>query len=325
MENDIDFNYIASRLKEFLENFRNDSKNIDYKYIRKIIKNWKIKDFGLDENGKVTNEYAIEELQKIISNLFEVFPPNMEYIILSKTYFETQKSFSDRTFISHLFIYALCKEIYNYYIKYFDKKNDEILVFTKLTSSMLDNYQGLLFSYLSGDFLTVMQKIRIIYEIYIIFRFINKNKELAKPFIDHKEVIKYNITKNIQTNEIKDDKYSEVINKYGDDFNENYGWTKNIIKNKNDRRLSYIANDLGIDENMNIMYKLTSNIIHTSSFSLFYKSLLNGVTIKNFLPLILDMLVDQIVIYIRIVCKDINESDFINIFMNGLKTKIFQE
>ena len=265
MTNTVDFDYIAGLLESFLDNFNNDSRKINSKYIRRIIKNWGKKDLMLDEKGMVTNEYAIKDLHKIISDLFEAFPANKEYILLLKSSFETKKSLSDKTFTKHLIVLTVCKEIYFYYkAKNKNKKDDEITVFSKLTLSLLDNYHGFLFSYLSGDLLTVMQKVRIIYEEFIIFRFIYKNKELSKPFLDHKEVIKYNITKDILKDEINDKEYSALITEYGEDFCDNYGWTKNVIQNRNDRKLSYIANVLGVDENINTMYKITSNLIHTS-------------------------------------------------------------
>jgi hypothetical protein len=168
MANTVDSNYIAGLLNDFLDSFNNDSRKIDYNYIRRLIKNWKNKDLMLDEKGMVTNEYAIKDLRKIITDLFEAFPFNKKYILLSKSSFETKKSLSDKTFTKHLIVLTVCKEIYFFYrAKNNNKKDDEITVFSKLTLGLLDNYHGLLFSYLSGDMLTVMQKVRIIYEEFI--------------------------------------------------------------------------------------------------------------------------------------------------------------
>ena len=244
---------------------------------------------------------------------------------MGKTYYEMKKSFSDKIFNRQFFLYSICQEICIYEDKYFGKKDDETLVFSGLTFSMLDNYQGFLFSYLSGDYLTVIQKIRIIYETYIIFRYIDRYKELAKPFLDHKEIMKHSISKYTMKEEEKDENYTEVINKYGEDFSADYGWTKAKIEKKKNRKLIYLANDLGAGEKMNLLYKLTSNIIHTSSFSVFYKDKLDSVIIKTFLPALIEMLVEQTVKYAEIMCKDKKESVFINIFVHGLKTQLYQK
>jgi hypothetical protein len=325
MADSINFDYVSRVLCEYLGNFINNNKIIDYRYIKKIIKNWKITNFGLDENGMVTNKFAIEALNKVIANLLKILPENLEYIVLSKTYLDIKNSFADKTFIRHFFLHDICKEIYNYENTNIAKKDDEIAVFSGLTFSMLNNYQGLLFSYLSGDYLTAIQKIRIVYETYIIFRYINEHKELAKPFFDHKEIMKYSISRYTMKEDETDENYIEIVNKYGEDFTANYGWTKDVIKNKSDRKLLYIANDLGAGDNLNMLYKITSNIIHTSSFSVFYEDKLDSVILKTFLPATIEMLIDQTIKYAEIMCKDKKESDFINIFVHGLKTQLYKK
>ena len=108
MEDGVTFDYVARILSEYLGNFINDNKIIDYSYIKKIIKNWKITNFGLDENDTVTNKHAIEALNKIITNLLRILPENLEYIVLSKTYLDIKNSFADKTFIRHFFLHDIC-------------------------------------------------------------------------------------------------------------------------------------------------------------------------------------------------------------------------
>ena len=131
------------------------------------------------------------------------------------------------------------------------------------------------------------------------------------------------ILKDLQTKEINDEKYSEVINKYGDGFTANYGWTKSAIGDKNNRNLGYIAKELGFDDKTTALYRITSSFIHTSSFTLFKKDFLNDVKINALLPMTVDMFVDQIIIYAKIMCKDKKESEFINVLVNGLQTETF--
>ena len=56
-----------NNLFEFFNNIINNIKGniIDYKYLRELLKNWKIKDFRFNEEGMITNEFAITELKKI--------------------------------------------------------------------------------------------------------------------------------------------------------------------------------------------------------------------------------------------------------------------
>jgi hypothetical protein len=195
---------------------------------------------------------------------------------------------------------------------------------------MIDNYQGLLCSYLSGDYVTVLQKSRIIYECYVVFLFIDKHHEnegdeLATAFLDHLEIIQNRIYKNIPIKyEINKEKIDDLKKKYGNDFDDNYGWTKSVIHEKGNRNIGFMASEVGMDE-MAFFYKLTSNFIHTNAFSINAKKLIDPKTIEAILPLTIDMLINQVAIYIEKVCDKKEEANFISVLLNGLEKTIFPD
>ena len=238
---------------EILNKIKTTGAILDEHYIKNLIKNWKIKDFRYSTEGNVTNEYAIKELNKITEKLISSIQPNLLYTILGLTYGQTTTAYKDKLCTNALFLCMFSFEIHRYFAKKLNKpnKDEEKIVFSNLTVTMLDNVKGIIFSYLSGDTLTVIQKIRIVYECFVLFAFINNHRELVKPFLDHIKIIKHKIFQDIpdyENNEID----ALKIN-YGDEFYDYFGWTKNVIYEKKNRNLAYIAKNIGIDDKMGLL------------------------------------------------------------------------
>ena len=207
--------------------------------------------------------------------------------------------------------------LHHYFTKKIKKPTIEELVFANLSTSILDNIRGLLFSYISEDFLTVIQKIRIVYETYIIFQFLIKYRELIEPFFDHIKIIENKIFKDLPD-------YNEeiFINDMSNDF---LSWTKKIIPNRNNRNLGFLAKELGIDKDMSFIYKLSSNFIHTNAYSIFNKTAIDRNYIRSYLPFMSDIMIRQIVTYLKAINKKDYESELISVLLNGLENIFFVE
>lgn len=177
------FNRSGERTEEF-----------DLKYIRKMIKGWKIKEFRFDENGEVQNPHVINELKKIMDRFCQSIHWNISNFIIKRSKNENDMVFQDALGGKIIIIQQVCDLIHDYIINSIDEKqsNKEVMVFAKLLSHMLDNYHGLVLAYISSDFLSVMQKSRMIYECHVIFLYIYKYRQIAEPFYDHAEIIDYN-------------------------------------------------------------------------------------------------------------------------------------
>jgi hypothetical protein len=298
---------------------------IDEYYIKNLIANWKIKDFRYNDAGNVTNEYAMKELQKITEKLVFSIPTNVAYTILGLTHTETVIAYKDELCSNTLFITMFSFGIHRYFAKKVNKQknNEEKIVFSNLTATMLDNVKGIVFSYLSGDTLTVIQKTRIVYECCVLFWFINKHKELVKPFLDHIKIVEHKIFKDMPGYENK--QVNILDTNYDNDFYEYFGWTKNVIIEKKNRNLEYMAKDIGIDDQMSLLYKISSNFIHTNAYSAFIKNVLDPNYVRIYLPVISDMLIRQMAMFVRLINDGNHENEMIGILLNCLEEILFPD
>jgi hypothetical protein len=311
MKNDIDKLFL-----ELLTNYEKSGEIVNDSYIKYLIESWNIKDFRFDVKENVTNEYAIKKLMKIIEKLFSSMPINITYNMMAKSKIEIDNIFKDETCTNSFYLCMFCFSIYRFFAKKIKNPSDEELVFSNLTVTSLENVKGLLLSYMSNDWLTVIQKVRIVYESYIIFLFINKHKELVKPFIEHIKNIEYKIFKDLPDfHDEKPDEYSE----------DNFAWTKIILSDRSNRNLAFLAKDVGMGETFSILYKLSSNFIHINAYSAFFNKSLNKNYVNIYLPLITDFLIRQINYYVNIVSKTEYHKKFIGILLNKLENILFPE
>ena len=309
-----------NNLNELLNKIKSSTTIIDDIFVKKLLKDWNISDFGIDENGEVTNNYAIEKITKILDIIKSNVPNNINYILLLKNSAEINNAIMNKQFVTGLISLNLCMGIYNYYLSKIDKSDLYFKSLKKLTTSLNNNYQGLIISYLSNDALTVIQKTRMIYENYIISLFISKNKELAEPFLEHRNILLTKILKDIES--ILDDKLPDninIIDKYGEDFKDNYGWTKSIIKEKENRNLGFMASELGFSDDLSFIYKLTSNIIHTNSFSISIDYKTGSILMNLCMPFITDILIKQTILYVNDIFPNSKEAKLLTIILNKLK------
>jgi hypothetical protein len=325
---DIMYNDIFYNLLNASQNNEENYDIIDQKYIKNILKKWKIKDFGIDENGHISNKYAQEEIANIINRIAISIEVNKNDYLKNKSKTEQENIFN-YTFTIILMLYRLCESIYLFFYKNIEKSNDEFEVLSKLTAYLLSNFRGLLNSYFADDFLTVIQKNRIIYECYVIFLFIKKYPELAKEFINYTKILQYQIVRKEYKNNISEKKTIEKIENLGKNWSEqkgdnwgNYGWTKNIIPDKKSRNLEYIVSNLKLDEKLGSAYKLSSNYIHPNSFSVFKYPDKKFTTLS--MRISADILVNQIIQFTEFVCTNKIHSTLINSIINSFKNKCFE-
>jgi hypothetical protein len=316
-------------------NLLNDSQNnkenhdiIDQKYIKNILKEWKIKDFGIDENGHIGNKYAQEKIANIIKRIVASMELNKKDYLENK-YKTEQKNIFAHTFILIIMLYRLCESVYLFFIKNIEKSNDELEVLSKMTVYLLNNFRGLLNSYFADDFLTVIQKNRIIYECYVISLFIKKYPELAKDFLNYKEILQYQIVRKEWKNNISEKRRIEKIEGLGKNWSEqkgdnfgNYGWTKKIISDKRNRNLEYIVSNLNLDEKLGSVYKLSSNYIHSNSFSAFIHPDKKLSTVS--MQISTDILINQIIQFMGCVSVNKIHSTLVNSIINTFKNKCFE-
>ena len=283
---------------EILKNL-NKSRNIfNETYINNLFENWKDKDLQYEENNIIKNEKIKNELDNLIDSIQKSSYDNFNHLIISK-YIEMSEAIKDEYCSNSLIICKLCIAIYKYLYKRTENVTSGKEVFFNLSCSLIDNLTGLLFSYMYNDFLTVLQKFRMVYECYVTIQFIDKHKD------NHKEIIELFI-KHIEYIE------DRILVKCKGKGNINYEWAKSVFpKAKNNIKLIMLAEDIGIDEKMDILYQLSTNYIHINPYSAFQKELLTKDFIKNFIPTITSFFLIQMYILVNNVSVDKKLNDFI--------------
>jgi len=308
---------------DMMQQFENNGVLLNAKFIRKILKDWKIRDFRINPDGKIMNEHAIVELNKLSQKLCDAIPINTTYATISLSRVQTEHSTKDMNCAFTLYLCMLCGAIFNYYVNPIKKQSDEQKVLIKLTSTVIDNIIGGLTSYMSGDYLTVIQKFRIIYESYIIFLFINKHKELVPLFLDHIKIIEKKIFQDYS--EYTPDQSVNSFFDFETDKNDIFCWAKSIIPERKDRHLETLAKDVGITNEMSIFYKLSSNFIHTNAYTAFIKDRINQNFVSIYLPFISSILIRQLLAFIEAVNPTTYENQLFTILLHGLEIQFFPD
>ena len=87
------------------------------------------------------------------------------------------------------------------------------------------------------------------------------------------------------------------MNKYGQEFAENYGWTKIKIPNKKDRKIGTLAKECNLENSFTVLYKYSSSHVHSSAFSVSTRTDLSQ--IKIFLQAAMHFIESEITDYLR--------------------------
>jgi len=125
MENDFNFDNFFI---DMMQNLEKSGQIINDKYLKSLIKNWKIKDFNLDENGVVKNDYAIKELEKTVEKLIVLIPANVMYTIMGVSKKIATNATRDNICGDTLFLCMLCFSIHRYFAKNLQMKNLFLLI-----------------------------------------------------------------------------------------------------------------------------------------------------------------------------------------------------
>ena len=129
-------------------------------------------------------------------------------------------------------------------------------------------FKGLFSLAINGCFHSVLSVYRIMYESFVITKYLMLHPELIPIYKEHAEFLGLRINKISSNNTPEQQKrYNEFLNKYGKDFADNFGWTKSVITEPKDRKLMTLVNECQIEPFFGPMYKVACNYVHASSFS----------------------------------------------------------
>ncbi len=175
-------------------------------------------------------------------------------------------------------LYVELMRVFYFYIqeKYIRKSaNDlEISVIHEFLTYSLDLLNGINNLLLSGNNNSVISVYRTFYETYIVFAYLQRHPELINAFLDHARIddclLQIEMAK-INNSKIPDEVseiYNNLISTYGEHFDDNYGWTSAVIKERNNRTLKTMFEESNLGEEFNYYYRLACRYSHATSFSL---------------------------------------------------------
>jgi hypothetical protein len=264
---------------EGLSDYENILKNtpvFNHQYIRMVLKDCpRVDDLMTDNTGAITNPIIIAYFDKILHSFIDPNNMSCNYMRVFRSHINsnlsqiTQNQNANKLYL----LVSLYSAIFEYTSKIIRKRrveNQDItsIVFNHLIVSALSLFHGIAILYSGGFFYSLISQIRTLYENSVIFLFINKYKNLSQAFFDHGEATQIFLMETMQNLDEKTlSRKNDLITKYeGPDYLKPYGWTKEIIKNKDDRILRTLAENVDMG-NATPFYKHLSTFIHSDSFS----------------------------------------------------------
>lgn len=169
------------------------------------------------------------------------------------------------------FIFLDCAvSIYNYSArKSRNKKNSQIAEHVSVQlQNDLNQYKSILLLAMNGCFNSVIVEYRSLYESFVIGQYLVLNPDLVPVYKDHLQFLRYHLTQLVGNSTPEWDKIHDAyLSKYGQEFAENYGWTKDKIPNKKDRKIGTLAKECDLEDSFTVLYKFSSSYVHSSAFS----------------------------------------------------------
>ncbi len=221
------------------------------------------------ELEKYTEEYILKN--------YSLFDPRTITNLVNNVHNNEFQNLIDPVIQSFLLYVELLRNLYFYIQEKYMKKNKTnvelqiIHCFIEYSLELLNGLDALL---LGGNTNSAISIYRTFYETFIVFAFLRLHPELNIPFAEHskmdqclmhKEQTKLNNTK--LPNEIEE-LYNSLINKYGTEYEETYGWAASVITDKKKRNLKTMFEEAKLNEAFGFYYKLACKFTHATSFSL---------------------------------------------------------
>ena len=274
---------------------------MDQKFLKRLISECPLNNFIEDDTSakrhKILDDYLEEFTRFLYQNenqLIEQFW--CEYIASSEI-----SLLQSSEMLRRCFIFLDCAvAIYNYTArKSKSKKNSEIAEHVSIQlQNDLNQYKSILLLAMNGCFKSVIVEYRSLYESFVIGRYLILNPDLVQVYKDHLQFLRYHLTQLVGNSTSEWDKiHDDYLNKYGQEFAENYGWTKSKIPNKKDRKIGTLVKACNLEKSFTFLYKFSCSYVHSSAFSVSTKTDLRQ--IKVFFEAATHIIESEITDYLR--------------------------
>lgn len=244
---------------------------MDQKFLKRLISECPLTDFS--QNGNVTEREL--QLDKYLEQFTSFLYANENLLIRNfwQDYIASSEIglLQNSKMLRRCFIFLDCAAaIYNYTArKSKGKKNSQIAEHVSVQlQNDLNQYKSILLLAMNGCFNSVIVEYRSLYESFVIGQYLVQNPDLVPVYKDHLQFLKYHLTQLVGNSTPEWDKiHDDYLNKYGQEFAENYGWTKSKIPNKKDRKIGTLAKECNLENSFTVLYKYSSSYVHSSAFS----------------------------------------------------------
>ena len=220
---------------------------MDKKFLKRIINDCSLNDFIEDENASKKHEVFDKYLEKFTSFLYSNENQLIEhfwseYIALSEV-----ATLQSSPLLRRYFIFLDCATaVYNYVAEKSKQKSGSEL--SEHISIQLQNdlrqFKGILLLAINGCLNSVITEYRTMYESFVIGQYLVLHPDLVSIYKEHSQFLRYHLTRLVGNSKPEWDKvYEDYIEKYGKEFTENYGWTKDVIQKKKDRIIGTLVKE----------------------------------------------------------------------------------
>lgn len=274
---------------------------MDQKFLKKYISECPLTDFSANGNVAERQLQFDEYLGKFTSFLYSNENQLIEhfwseYIALSEV-----ATLQSSPLLRRYFIFLDCSTaVYNYVAE--KSKRKSVSKLSDHISIQLQNdlrqFKGILLLAINGCLNSVITEYRTMYESFVIGQYLVLHPDLVPIYKDHSQFLKYHLTRLVGNSRPEWDKvYEDYIEKYGKEFTENYGWTKDVIQKKKDRIIGTLVRECELEASLITLYKFSCSYVHSSAFSVSTRPDLNS--IKVFLQATMYFILQEILSYMQ--------------------------
>jgi hypothetical protein len=300
---------------------------IDENTIRNFIEKCNVNNFIPNALGIINNDDLSDDIDEMITGIINSIDENMmEEIVNKKIKAEIETAIkNDKAKMLNIF-YLTTTSTYNYLMaKYYKEEDMYKRVLGNIAHYSLELFVQIFSLYLSGCTMGILSQIRILYENYVIFNYIGKHPELAQCYYDHAVYKKYVFSKEYwkKISQKEQDEMDTIGNKYDDTFIDDFGWTFKTIKERNRRKVITMAEELELLDYTEL-YKVSSNYIHPSSFSIFHTKIIDGLVPKYILTSI-EMITNNVINLMKYYNSDEKDQILIRNVLYGLREDLYGE
>ncbi|WP_407436592.1 DUF5677 domain-containing protein [Treponema sp.] len=274
---------------------------MDQKFLKRLISECPLNNFTEDETSAKRHQILDGYLEQFTDFLYKNENQLIEHFWTDYIASSEIVLLQNSKMLRRCFIFLDCAAaIYNYTArKSKSKKNTQIAEHVSvLLQNDLNQYKSILLLAMNGCFNSVIVEYRSLYESFVIGQYLVQNPDLVPVYKDHLQFLRYHLTQLVGNSTLEWDKIHDAyLNKYGQEFSENYGWTKIKIPNKKDRKIGTLVKECNLENSFTVLYKYSSSYVHSSAFSVSTRIDLGQ--IKIFFQAVMHFIEQEITDYMR--------------------------